>query len=107
MHWHAAESADSVHYEESAVRVCHALKFFERLPESGGGLSDGGSENFGLWMLFEGLFERFRLEWFAQFGYEIDDLCASTLGDFHDLATEEAQAARDERIALFEQVGKD
>ena len=60
MHRYAAESADSVHYEERAVRVRDALKLFKRLPESGGCLRDGGGEDFGFWMLSEGLFERFR-----------------------------------------------
>ena len=54
---HAAEAADGVYHEERAVRVRDALQFFQRLQESSRGLGDGGGEQFGSWMLFEGLFE--------------------------------------------------
>ncbi|GAC1566123.1 MAG: hypothetical protein NVS3B14_06450 [Ktedonobacteraceae bacterium] len=58
-------------------------------------------------MLLEGLFERLRHEWLAQFGGQVDHRRPGPFGDFHDLAAEETQAPRNHRIALFQQVGQD
>ncbi len=106
VHWHAAQPADGIDHEERAVRVRHALKFLERLAESGGGFGDGGGEDFRPWMLLKCPFERFSRERLAQFGLQINHLCTRSFRDLHDHAAEEAQAARDERIAFFKQVGE-
>src|SRR5205085_7371328 len=83
-----------------------ALQLLKRLQQARGGLSNRRCKYLRSWMLLEGLLQYCRVQRLAQFGHQVDYLRPGALGDLHDLAAEETQAARDKRIAVFEQVAQ-